>query len=592
MDKVLFIVGDTPITLEMAVYAGAALIAVLLIALVVTIFRQAQLRNEAALEAASAAADQLRANFIEQVAGRDSRIRELDQALSLERQRSEDLLGMERDKNADLRSELAAMRTRLDEQARQNELNLKRYLDARQQMTDEFKLIAGEVLQVHSETFTKQNREQVDVLLKPLHEKITEFHQGLIKDRSAMSEQIRALAESNLQITTEAHNLTRALKGNSQTQGAWGEMILSTILEQSGLREGEQFITQTSHSGEDGQRVRTDVEVLMPNNDRLIIDSKVSLTAFEAYVNCEDETREMHLRAHIASVRNHISTLGDKAYHRAAKSSMDYVMMFVPIEAAQTLVLCEAVHAHRRVRYTVAFLSGLRDGELQGLTWGDIHLDEPVPYLEVRQAFALKASPEKYADLTDPKTPSSLRAVPLHEAAIAALRWWRAVGWEFYVGRNHGPTDAVFASVNGAHWRPKSAREFREDLSAAGQARETKDGDVIDFHATRRSFSTWLGDHGAEPETIDRMLGHRGKTTRSRHYTAAVLSRYAAALALLPFRWQDPPGHESFSTSDNPHNAHIVPAHKEEPETASALVAQWTEQRFPKPPINEQETRT
>lgn len=334
MDKVLFVAGDWPVTLEMAIYAGAALVAALVFALIVTVFRQHRLRYEAALNAAAAAADQLRANFIEQIAGRDNRIRELDQALMLERQRAEDLVGNEREKNADLRAELAAMRTRLDETARQNEMNLKRFLDARQQMTDEFKLIAGEVLQTHSETFTKQNREQVDVLLKPLHEKITEFHQGLIKDRSAMSEQIRALAESNLQITTEAHNLTRALKGNSQTQGAWGEMILSTILEQSGLREGEQFITQTSHSGEDGQRVRTDVEVLMPNNDRLIIDSKVSLTAFEAFVNAEDETREMHLRAHIASVRNHISTLGDKAYHRAAKSSMDYVMMFVPIEAA------------------------------------------------------------------------------------------------------------------------------------------------------------------------------------------------------------------------------------------------------------------
>jgi DNA recombination protein RmuC len=318
----------------MALYAGAGLFAALLVALIVTIFRQYRLRHEAAMEAAAAATDQLRANLIEQIAGRDSRIRELDQALMHERQRAEDLIGDEREKNTDLRSELAAMRTRLDEQARQNEMNLKRFLDARQQMTDEFKLIAGEVLQTHSETFTKQNREQVDVLLKPLHEKITEFHQGLIKDRSAMSEQIRALAESNLQITTEAHNLTRALKGSSQTQGAWGEMILSTILEQSGLREGEQFITQTSHSGEDGQRVRTDVEVLMPNNDRLIIDSKVSLSAFEAYVNAEDETREMHLRAHIASVRNHITSLGDKGYHRAAKSSMDYVMMFVPIESA------------------------------------------------------------------------------------------------------------------------------------------------------------------------------------------------------------------------------------------------------------------
>jgi DNA recombination protein RmuC len=334
MDKVLLVVADTPITLEMALYAGAGLFAALLVALIVTIFRQYRLRHEAAMEAAAAATDQLRANLIEQIAGRDSRIRELDQALMHERQRAEDLIGDEREKNTDLRSELAAMRTRLDEQARQNEMNLKRFLDARQQMTDEFKLIAGEVLQTHSETFTKQNREQVDVLLKPLHEKITEFHQGLIKDRSAMSEQIRALAESNLQITTEAHNLTRALKGSSQTQGAWGEMILSTILEQSGLREGEQFITQTSHSGEDGQRVRTDVEVLMPNNDRLIIDSKVSLSAFEAYVNAEDETREMHLRAHIASVRNHITSLGDKGYHRAAKSSMDYVMMFVPIESA------------------------------------------------------------------------------------------------------------------------------------------------------------------------------------------------------------------------------------------------------------------
>src|SRR5690606_8949127 len=177
-------------------------------------------------------------------------------------------------------------------------------------------------------------REQVDTLLKPLQDKITEFHQGLIRDRSAMSEQIKLLYESNMQITSEAQNLTRALKGNSQTQGAWGEMILSTILEQSGLREGEQYFTQQSHTGEDGQRVRTAVEILMPNGDRLVIDSKVSLTAFEAFVNSQTEDREQHLRAHLTSVRGHIATLGDKTYHRAAKSSLDYVMMFVPIESA------------------------------------------------------------------------------------------------------------------------------------------------------------------------------------------------------------------------------------------------------------------
>jgi len=331
MDSVLFTLGDLPVTLPLALAGAGTLLLVLLAGLLVGLARTGA-SNAAA--AAQRAADDLRASFVEQIAGRDQRIRELDLALAAERDRAAAQLADEREKNTGLRAELAAMRTRLDEQARQNEINLKRFLDARQQMSDEFKAIAGDVLRNQSETFTRQNREQVDVLLKPLHEKIAEFHQGLIKDRSAMAEQIRALAQSNIQITTEAQNLTRALKGSSQAQGAWGEMILSTILEQSGLREGEQFLTQHSHVGEDGQRLRTDVEVLMPNGDVLVIDSKVSLTAFEAYVNSDEDGREQHLKAHIASVRTHIATLGDKTYHRAAGSSLDYVMMFVPIESA------------------------------------------------------------------------------------------------------------------------------------------------------------------------------------------------------------------------------------------------------------------
>ena len=320
LDRTLLTIGDLPVSLSMLLIAGGFVF----LALAVIIVAASARANAARIEAmAQDAADGLRANFQEQIAGRDARIRDLEAQLERERDRS-----MER------QSELAAMRTRLDEQARQNEANLKRFTEARQQMTDEFKAIAGDVLRSHSETFTRQNREQVDVLLKPLQEKIGEFHKGLIEDRSAMAERIRALAESNLQITTEAQNLTRALKGNSQTQGAWGEMILSTILEQSGLREGEQYITQKSHTGDDGQRVRTDVEIRMPNGDVMVIDSKVSLTAFEAFVNAIEEDRDQHLRAHIASVRTHITTLGDKTYHRAARSSLDYVMMFVPIESA------------------------------------------------------------------------------------------------------------------------------------------------------------------------------------------------------------------------------------------------------------------
>lgn len=331
LDTILFTLGDFPITLGLALVAGTLVVFAILIGVLFGWAKSSAAKAEAL---ARQAAEELRANFQEQVVARDTRIRDLELQIERERERTEDQLGHEREKNTELQSELAAMRTRLDEQARQNEANLKRFVEARQQMTDEFKAIAGDVLRTHSETFTKQNREQVDVLLKPLQEKIGEFHRGLIEDRAAMSERIRALAESNLQITTEAQNLTRALKGNSQTQGAWGEMILSTILEQSGLREGEQYFTQQSHTGQDGQRLRTDVEIRMPNGDVLVIDSKVSLTSFEAYVNCETEERDQHLRAHIASVRNHITTLGDKTYHRAARSSLDYVMMFVPIESA------------------------------------------------------------------------------------------------------------------------------------------------------------------------------------------------------------------------------------------------------------------
>lgn len=331
LDTILFMAGDLPVTLGLALVVG---IVVLLATGVFLLVGSARANAQRADEAAREASESLKASFLEQIAQRDMRIRDLDLGLLRERERAGELIDNEREKNSELTAELAAMRTRLDEQARQNEANMKRFLEARQQMTDEFKAIAGDVLKSHGETFSKQNREQVDTLLKPLQDKITEFHKNLVEDRSAMGERIRALAESNLQITTEAQNLTRALKGNSQTQGAWGEMILSTILEQSGLREGEQYFIQQSHSGEDGQRLRTDVEILMPNGDRLVIDSKVSLTAFEAFVNSEDLDREQHLRAHITSVRGHINTLGDKGYHRAAKSSLDYVMMFVPIESA------------------------------------------------------------------------------------------------------------------------------------------------------------------------------------------------------------------------------------------------------------------
>jgi DNA recombination protein RmuC len=331
MDNVLFVIGDFPVTQAMALIGGVTLAAVLLVVVTIAVMRASASR---AAEAGAQLVAQLREGFVAQLGERDRRIQELDHQVRVERERGSEQVERLQEKNSELLAEVSALRARMAEQVAQAQASEARFLAARQQMTDEFKAIAGDVLKNQSETFTKQNREQVDTLLKPLQEKIGEFHVGLIKDRATMGEQIRALLESNVQITTEANNLTRALKGNSQTQGAWGEMILSTILERSGLREGEQYVTQQSHAGEAGSRLRTDVEVLMPNDDRLVIDSKVSLTAFEAYTNCEDETRAVHLQAHVTSVRAHIRTLGEKAYQRHARSSLDYVMMFVPIEAA------------------------------------------------------------------------------------------------------------------------------------------------------------------------------------------------------------------------------------------------------------------
>ncbi len=321
MNEIIFTLGDWPVTVATALLAGGGLALVLLVALLVAVLRGNSRKAE---EAAQTAMDGLRANFNQQIAERDTRIRELETQLN-----------QQREVNTGLQAEAAGLRAQMEEHKRQAEENLARFQKARQQMTDEFKVIAQDVLKSHGETFSKQNREQVDTLLKPLREKITEFHTGLMKDRAAMGEQIRALLESNQTITAEANNLARALKGSSQTQGAWGEMILSTILERSGLREGEQYFTQQNHAADDGGRVRTDVEILMPNGDRLVVDSKVSLTAFEAYTNAEDEGEQaVQLQAHVTSIRNHIKTLGEKEYQRHADSGLDYVMMFVPIEAA------------------------------------------------------------------------------------------------------------------------------------------------------------------------------------------------------------------------------------------------------------------
>ena len=258
-------------------------------------------------------------------------------------------LEVSRAEAGDLEIKCAKLQEALDQVVKQSEEKLALLNEAKGRMTEEFKLLAEEVIRRHAAAFTKQNNERVSAILAPLREKLTEFQQSLdvthiesAKGRTLLAEQIRVLSETSARMTDETLSLARALRGKSPTQGAWGEMVLSTILERSGLREGEEYSTAETLVAKDGSRLRPDVLVSLPNGERIVIDSKVSLTAFEAYVNCEtDAERAFHLSSHVSSIRSHIKTLAGKEYQRISDNGLDYVIMFVPIEGAFAAALQE-----------------------------------------------------------------------------------------------------------------------------------------------------------------------------------------------------------------------------------------------------------
>lgn len=213
----------------------------------------------------------------------------------------------------------------------------------------QFTALANEVMRSQSSDFKKANEEHLTQVLKPLKEHIGRFeielrevHKSADKDRVALKTEIETLTKRSLEVSEEAHNLTQALKGDSQKQGAWGEMILASILERSGLREGEEYETQAHHRDDEGRSLRPDVVVNLPGGRKLVVDSKVSLVAYERAVNAENEVaREVALKAHVLSVKTHIDTLSAKKYHQLDDGTVEYVIMFMPIESA----FSEAVRA-------------------------------------------------------------------------------------------------------------------------------------------------------------------------------------------------------------------------------------------------------
>lgn len=219
----------------------------------------------------------------------------------------------------------------------------------RQEMMLQFNVLASDVLKRNSESLKEANSEQIDALLRPLKENIESFKktisEGYVKESSSrklLEVQIERLVKLNETIGEEARNLTSALKGNSKVQGDWGEMILETLLENAGLERGINFETQlTRDSGgnvlknDEGKLLRPDVLIKLPDNHSIIVDSKVSLTAFVDYCNAEDENvRIVAGKKHLQSVYAHIDELHAKMYQNNLKGAADYVMMFIPNESA------------------------------------------------------------------------------------------------------------------------------------------------------------------------------------------------------------------------------------------------------------------
>jgi len=280
--------------------------------------------------------------------GDAGRVEERSRLLEVDKSSLQSELKTERDKSEKLNSEYSFLKsdysnlqTKLSEQKAEIE-------ELQQKLTKEFENLANRIFDDKTKRFSEQSKTNLAEILNPLKERITEFQSKVeetnkesIKGNASLREQLSMLKDMNQQITQEAKNLTEALKGQSKTQGNWGEFILESILEKSGLVKGREYVVQESLTSESGKRFQPDVIIKLPENKSIIIDSKVSLIGYERFVSSEDENeKQLALREHINSIRSHIKSLSSKNYQNLYQlESLDFVLMFMPIEPAFALAV-------------------------------------------------------------------------------------------------------------------------------------------------------------------------------------------------------------------------------------------------------------
>ncbi|PQB06942.1 DNA polymerase V [Polaribacter filamentus] len=226
-----------------------------------------------------------------------------------------------------------------------------------EKFTNDFEVLANKILEEKSTKFTEQNKQNLKIILNPLQEKIKIFedkvdktHKESIDYHAALRQQIIGLKEMNLQMSKETINLTKALKGDNKTQGNWGELVLERVLEKSGLEKNREYYVQQSFTSDDGKRILPDVVIHLPDDKKMIVDSKVSLTAYEQYVNADDETlKAQFLKEHVVSLKRHVDQLSEKKYEDIYKiESPDFVLLFIPIEPAFAVAINADNHLYNK----------------------------------------------------------------------------------------------------------------------------------------------------------------------------------------------------------------------------------------------------